>query len=614
MERVRPVYQDNIALNMEIAPIQAVCGNIDDLHPAYGASPGYGSLSRWLFDLYTAKSTSPLVFYSPHRGFYNDENSSHLEAFTGLCGKRPGRSFAEASTTLSDIARQHPTASFTLIIEDASRLCCNAATLNETEKEAFGNLKRAFATLGAMHRRLIMLLDSSNDLPSFLLNNKSLLRVVDVPAPDTVQRRQLAENIYGRSRFSESDLARLADAATGMRLIELARVLAAADGEGMDAAQITEKVKLAKYGFKENPWKQISAARLRELSTALKRLILGQDEVIDSVVSALINARYGSGAARRGGTPPKEVLVFGGPTGVGKTKTARLLAELLLGSPDCLARIDMNEFSDAHNKARLIGSPPGYVGYGTSGELPRVLRENPFRVLLFDEFEKAAREVLDILLVMVDEGRITAGTGETYSVENCVIIFTTNLGAERIVAGEDAVDAVREMIKRFVRPEMFGRIEKGITVFRPLDQAAAAGIFDLELANLLEYNLRENRLQISFSESVVAKLKAKVVSSLSPESGGRGIVRAFDQIVDALLSKFKISHGDSDGKIMIDGITVADGAEHFNGIFTPSERSGAGGPHSSKHAPFGTARVFTLPESEGGLSNKRPRIIIRERS
>ncbi len=226
--------------------------------------------------------------------------------------------------------------------------------------------------------------------------------------------------------------------------------------------------------------------RLRRMEAFLQRRVVGQDEAVKAVSDAVRRSRAGLGDPRR----PIGSFMFLGPTGVGKTELCKALAEFLFDTEDALIRIDMSEFMEQHSVARLIGAPPGYVGYEEGGALTEAVRRRPYSVILFDEIEKAHRDVFNALLQVLDDGRLTDGQGRTVDFKNTLIVMTSNIGSQVIqeLAGKEGsgweIEAsVREMLRQHFRPEFLNRVDETV-IFHTLGNAQLRQIVDIQLRQL----------------------------------------------------------------------------------------------------------------------------------
>jgi ATP-dependent Clp protease ATP-binding subunit ClpC len=279
--------------------------------------------------------------------------------------------------------------------------------------------------------------------------------------------------------------------------------------------------------------------RLLQLEQELHGRIVGQDEAVRAVAEAVRRSRAGLGDPRK----PIGSFLFLGPTGVGKTELARTLADALFGSDDLMVRFDMSEFQERHTVSRLVGAPPGYVGYDEAGQLTERVRRRPYSVLLFDEIEKAHPDVFNILLQILDDGRLTDAQGRTVDFKNTVVIMTSNLGADRIQEHarsdepfEQLQQDLMEVLRHSFRPEFINRIDE-IIVFRALTEEQLVDITELMLDRLTR-RLRAQHVEVEFSEAAV-KLLAR--EGYDPEFGARPLGRTIQRLVENPLSNMVLN-------------------------------------------------------------------------
>ena len=276
--------------------------------------------------------------------------------------------------------------------------------------------------------------------------------------------------------------------------------------------------------------------KLLGLEELLHKRVIGQDEAVTKVSEAILRSRAGIKDPRR----PIGSFLFLGPTGVGKTELAKALSEALFDDEKSMIRIDMSEYMEKYSVSRLIGAPPGYVGYDEGGQLTEAVRRRPYAVILFDEIEKAHPDVFNVLLQVLDDGRITDGQGRTVDFKNTVIILTSNLGSNLILDGitdkgdisEDAKDAVSELLKRSFRPEFLNRLDE-IVFYRPLTKENIRNIVDL-LVNDLNRRLKAKQLSVVLTDAA----KDFVISSAYDSSyGARPLKRFISSRVETLIAR-----------------------------------------------------------------------------
>lgn len=266
--------------------------------------------------------------------------------------------------------------------------------------------------------------------------------------------------------------------------------------------------------------------RLADLDKKLKSKVIGQDKAVDLVSAAIRRGRVNISPRRRPAS-----FIFVGPTGVGKTELVKQLANELFDTPETLIRLDMSEFMEKHSVSRIIGSPPGYVGYDEAGQLTEKVRRKPYSVILFDEIEKAHPDVMNILLQILDEGKITDAQGRTVAFDNTVIVMTSNAGSERTDSalgfGKTAADASSEKamkaLREFLRPEFIGRVDE-VVVFRPLTQEDFEKIAVLMLSEL-EEPLRDKDISFSYTDEAVKLIAEKSVGGTRGARDLRNFIR-----------------------------------------------------------------------------------------
>ena len=281
--------------------------------------------------------------------------------------------------------------------------------------------------------------------------------------------------------------------------------------------------------------------KLLHLEDVLHERVIGQDEAVTVVSEAILRARAGIKSPDR----PIGSFIFLGPTGVGKTELAKTLAEALFDDERSMIRIDMSEYMEKHSVARLIGAPPGYVGYDEGGQLTEAVRRRPYSVILLDEIEKAHRDVFNVLLQILDDGRLTDGKGRVVSFKNTVIIMTSNLGSHEILnrSYEEAEVAVRELLKEYFRPEFLNRVDD-IVVFKALAKAQIKDIAELLLKDLAKRIEKQIKLHLTWDDEAAEYLAQK---GFDPDFGARPLRRLLTKVVETELSRKIIAGTVSEG-------------------------------------------------------------------
>ncbi len=271
--------------------------------------------------------------------------------------------------------------------------------------------------------------------------------------------------------------------------------------------------------------------KLIHLEDVLHERVIGQDEAVTAVSEAILRARAGIKDPNR----PIGSFIFLGPTGVGKTELAKTLAEALFDDERSMIRIDMSEYMEKHSVARLIGAPPGYVGYDEGGQLTEAVRRRPYSVILLDEIEKAHRDVFNVLLQILDDGRLTDGKGRMVNFKNTVIIMTSNLGSHEILnkSYDDAQTAVKEILKDYFRPEFLNRVDD-IIVFRALEREQVKQIASILLDNLNHRLQKQLKLSLKWTDSALDTLAEQ---GFDPNFGARPLRRLLSHTVETTLSK-----------------------------------------------------------------------------
>jgi hypothetical protein len=413
---------------------------------------------------------------------------------------------------------------------------------------------------------VLWLLNRPQDLPSWFALDNARIESIGIGLPDFEMREAAARSYFSlfasatpgeanANASAEADEATTDDearqaafAATfarvteGLTLVALSDIAQLANRQGIGWERVEDAVQCYKVGVLENPWKKpYLRGRIAHAAARIETRVKGQPQAVTKTVDILMRSVMGlTGAqAKSGGNRPRGVLFFAGPTGVGKTELAKTLTEIIFGDERAYIRFDMSEFAEEHNGARLLGAPPGYVGFEAGGELTNAVREKPFSVVLFDEVEKAHPRILDKFLQILEDGRLTDGRGDVTYFSETLLVFTSNLGifiedehGRRVqnIAPGDPYEIVEARIKgaiadyfkyRLSRPEILNRIGDNIVVFNFITPPVAKPIFAGMLENVLRRVREEHRLALHFAPTALQRLQDWCIEDLG--NGGRGI-------------------------------------------------------------------------------------------
>ena len=405
---------------------------------------------------------------------------------------------------------------------------------------------------------IILITNKLSNFPLSFYQANPEVSTITLSKPDRLERRRLLEKIEagfelkfnpGETLLNSSRTNEYIDVLedfTNREIIQMAKLSRKEEKLTFDKLYL-----LFKYGEKDNPWEKLAYEDVKNIKKKLSERVVGQDEAIEKIEKTVVKAYMGLTGLHKTSSRsmPKGVFFFVGPTGVGKTELSKALAKFLFGDEQACIRFDMSEYAQENSDQKLIGAPPGYVGYEQGGQLTNAIKEKPFSVILFDEIEKAAKpnpRILDIFLQILEDGRLTDSKGETVYFSESIIIFTSNLGASEVKPSDNKEETAEEFIKivknyfdnEIKRPEILGRI--GYSNIIPfnfiLDDEFAIQIAKSKL-NPIKRGIQEKyRLDLEFESEL--NFIRYILKRVDKSKGGRDILNAINDILLDELSMF----------------------------------------------------------------------------
>lgn len=605
-----PKWLRDIDASMSIRSHFVLCGNIRDyvLVDRNDAPMAWPVLDALWEVILARRGFQGILVWDPIDGFSEFPAGTDIRLWDGKelvpngrlapDGTRPA-GFAKVLGALArPPARQAPVA---MVVDHASRVDALLDTREEVfvraEKAASGSrlARRADSAQGpACFNPVFWLAHRANDLPFWFTADNPRVASVPIPLPGASERERWAGLCFDdieeahRDGVSRENFARTLTGLThGMTLADVENVTRLARMKGIEASDIDDAVERFRVGevdVEDNPWRSRALRdRVADGAHTIERFVKGQARARTRVLDILKRTSIGmTGAqAASAGRRPRGVLFFAGPTGVGKTEMAKTIARIVFGDPDACLRFDMSEFKGEHSGDRLIGAPPGYVGFDQGGELTNGVRENPFRVLLFDEIEKAHPKILDKFLQVLDDGRLTDGRGETVYFSESLIVFTSNVGivrkdertgqVERLVTRADQEDDPDAFERRILdgvrnhfhlelqRPELHNRLGENVVVFNYIAREVAARILDAMVKNVQETCREDTALELVLERAAYEKLSDICCSDAVLDYGGRGIGSRVEATLVNPLARYIFDENLRQGRVVVTDFAFDDG-------------------------------------------------------
>ena len=443
---------------------------------------------------------------------------------------------------------------YAFILDYSDFLFGNANSLSDAERHHLVNLGKtvqAAQSYDVLSRNFdkvknIILLIAKNTAmipPAFYLGNP-LVSSINIPLPTRTERDLFLQENRFLLKISENldekkvrdDLVDSLDGFSTKEIFQLMKLSRQVE----DDFTCEKLINLYKYGEKTSPWEELSEEKLSKLEERLERRVKGQQEAIEKVREVIIRAYTGFSGLQHSSKQkkPKGTLFFVGPTGVGKTELAKTLAEFVFGDENACIRFDMSEYNHEQSDQRLVGAPPGYVGYEAGGQLTNAVKEKPFCVILFDEIEKAHGRILDKFLQILEDGRLTDGKGETVSFSETIIIFTSNIGAADIVPEEECdsirkkfIDKVKShFVKELRRPELLNRIGDNIISFNFISNPDVfTSIANIKFVAIKNFVREKYKAELKFEDE--EESFRFIAGCVDKSNGGRGLLNTIETMI-----------------------------------------------------------------------------------
>ena len=592
-----PKWHKELELFTKVKPLIILEGNVLDSYQ-YPKDGSIVRLAQYLNYFFKDAGYQNVIFYDNLRGFYNTFEVGAIENFGKLVNAAVDSGFIKGKfsgtgRTAPNIIRDALTqnkSSTAIIMDFASRYIITPEHMEQPAVDSFTILLQA--SLETLKNLLVLVVNKVNDLPAWFYLQNPNVKIITLGFPTKEERenyvkgeknfpsffsRTIRDSELGYYLEHSDELAKLQDRfvalTDGFSFKEFNSLRQLCKNECHHIRDMCDIIDLYKYGIKENPWKNLDRTKINKAS--FEKRVKGQNTAISKTLDIIKRAITGlAGLQGSSHTRPKGILFFAGPTGTGKTETAKTLAEILFGDENCCIRFDMSEYSQGHSDQKLLGAPPGYIGYEAGGQLTNAVKKNPFSILLFDEIEKAHPSIFDKFLQILEDGRMTDGQGNTVYFSESIIIFTSNLGiftSNEYGAREANVTIdmpyeemsakIRQAIENYFkinlgRPEILNRIGENIVVYDYIRPDVAREILSAQIKKIRQNLLTDKKIDVQLSEKAFNVLQESALKNL--QNGGRGIGNVVESLFINPLARYLFDNAiDANAQITVDDITLS---------------------------------------------------------
>ena len=547
-------------------------------------------LDNYIYHYLKDAGYANVVFYNHIDGFYNEFNREELEAFCSIAkqGKPSGSEnslkvdMCRAADIIRDVNQNKETLN-AIVLMMASRYVLSADNVSENERDFYtkvmmAGLKKTQIKVenGFKNNLIFIICEKSNDIPVWLYLDNPMVKNLTINEPDKATRDHFIDTqikfFTGDKEYSEEDLEKykedFVELTDGFKNLELNALQLLCKKQNIAIENIKDAIHLYKYGIKDNPWAELPPEIFEDAEEVIRKRVKGQERAVSQVLDIIKRAATNmAGLQHSSASKPKGILFFAGPTGTGKTELAKTIAEMLFGDENACIRFDMSEYQQGHSDQKLLGAPPGYVGYEAGGQLTNANKEKPFSILLFDQIEKAHPSIFDKFLQILEDGRMTDGRGETVYFSECIIIFTSNLGiyeqdefGNRVpnvnpqMTYEEISERIITSIENYFklqlgRPEILNRIGENFVVFDYIREDVARLILDGQLNKIIRNLKKQKDMTLTIADEAKDYLVKAAFGNL--DNGGRGIGNIVEKNFINPLSRYLFDNKVQNGSTIV---------------------------------------------------------------